>query len=157
MDKPFCYSKFLDCRVTFEVIWVERLEVRDSLDSSFQYGQRFVECPSDESQRRLSRTLGVQELNVLIERIGVFDGNRLPNSIEFICQEVAELNEGDCLGLERAANVADFLDEFHVSFWQSEPAQCLLWQGKKSVGEYRAETHRENFNEGAIFLFDTVG
>lgn len=75
------------------------------------------------------RYLSAQEHNVRIKRIDVLYGySRLPDGFKVLSQESAEHNEGDCLGLERPANAANLFHEFHISFWQSELAQCLFWQ-----------------------------
>jgi hypothetical protein len=76
------------------------------------------------SESKLSPRLSGAD--VLLERIKVLDsGSRFPDGIEFVGQKAAEDNNGDCLGLERPANLADFLHELHIAFWQTDIGRLL--------------------------------
>jgi hypothetical protein len=71
----------------------------------------------------LSRLSGV---DVRLERIEVLDSySRFLEGSEFVGQKAAETNNGDCLVPERPANVADFLHELHITFWQSDIGRPL--------------------------------
>lgn len=55
---------------------------------------------------------------------------------------MAEHNNGDCLGLERPANVGDFLHEIHITCWKSDIGQLLWWYVRdlfKGVEERRTK------------------
>ena len=64
-------------------------------------------------------------------------------------------NEGDCLGLEWPANVADLLNEFYVTLWQSEPARGLLWQ-VRSLSESAERRRTGRISMRALYLFSTL-
>jgi hypothetical protein len=101
--------------------------------------------------------LGSQEQNVRLKRIKVIDSDlRFLQGTEFDGQRAAEHNNSDCLGLERPANVADFLHEFHITFWQSDIGQRLWWHVRNLLKGIRNETDHENISEGGIFVIGVV-
>ena len=66
--------------------------------------------------------------------------SRFLDGTEFYGQKAAEYNNGDCLGLEWPANVANFLHEFHETFWQSDIGRPLWWNVRDLIKG--AETRR---------------
>lgn len=73
--------------------------------------------------------LDCQKSNLRLERIKVLDSDsRLSDDTELDSQKVAELDNGDRLGLEWPANVADFLNECRIISWQFDIGRPLWWR-----------------------------
>jgi hypothetical protein len=88
--------------------------------------------------------------------------SRLLEGTEFVGQKTTEQSDGSCLGLERPANVADFLHEFHITFWQSDIGRLLWWhvrnllKGAETRQTPRILTKASYLSLGSLGTFGSV-